>query len=177
VVAIPPRLIDTTGIADLAKRLDEVNGLRTNLLGVLAGLAVIAGTVVGVLNFRETSRQNRAIQEQSRRVLEETQRQNQAVLDLQRRGQVTERFTRAIEQLGQRGDDRLDVRIGAVYAQEQIARDSAELHWPIMEVLTAYLRGHTWVSATGDVPAGDPPALGVSGRSAGDRHRGWPAAA
>lgn len=129
VVVVPPRLIDTSQIPDPAKRLDEVNGLRTNLLGVLAGLAVVAGAVVGALNFRETSRQNRA------------------VLELQRRGQVTERFTRAIEQLGQRADDKLDVRIGAVYALEQIARDSAELHWPIMEVLTAYLREHVAPSA------------------------------
>jgi uncharacterized protein YjbI with pentapeptide repeats len=131
VVVVPPWLIDTSQIPDPAQRLDEVNGLRTNLLGVLAGLTVIAGAAVGALNFRETQRQNRAIQEQ-----------NRAVLELQRRGQVTERFTRAIDQLGQQGPERLDVRIGAVYALEQIARDSAELHWPIMEVLTAYLREH-----------------------------------
>jgi len=56
---------------------------------------------------------------------------------VQWRPQVTERFTRAIEQLGQRRDDKLDVRIGAACALEQIVRDSAELHWPIMEVLTA----------------------------------------
>jgi hypothetical protein len=123
-VVVPPRLIDTSGIADPAKRLDEVNALRTNLLGLLAGLAVVAGTAVGALNLRETQRQNRA------------------VLEVERRGQVTERFTRAIEQLGQHGDEKLDVRIGAVYALEQIAQDSDELHWPIMEVLTAYLREH-----------------------------------
>jgi Pentapeptide repeats (8 copies) len=122
---------ETRQVQDPAKRLDEVNGLRTTLAGVLGGLAVAVGAIVAALNFRETQRQNRA-----------TQEQNRAVLELQRRGQVTERFTRAIDQLGQRGDDRLDVRIGAVYALEQIARDSAELHWPIMEVLTAYLRQH-----------------------------------
>jgi Pentapeptide repeats (8 copies) len=116
-------------ITDPSKQLDEVNGLRSTLAAVLAGLAVAAGAVVGALNFRETSRQNRAL------------------LELQRRGQVTERFTKAIEQLGQRGDEKLDVRIGAVYALEQIARDSVELHWPIVEVLTAYLREHASVTA------------------------------
>ncbi|HKA12810.1 MAG TPA: pentapeptide repeat-containing protein [Candidatus Dormibacteraeota bacterium] len=124
VVVVPPSLIDVHDIQDPAKRLEEINGLRTTLAAVLGGLAVMSGAAVGALNFRETSRQNRA------------------ALDLQRRGQVTERFTRAIEQLGQAGPDKLDVRIGAVYALEQIARDSADLHWPIMEVLTAYLRGH-----------------------------------
>jgi hypothetical protein len=114
VVVVPPRLIDTSQIPDPAKRLEEVNGLRTTLAGVLGGLAVVAGAVVGVLNLVFTQR-------------------------VQWRAQVTERFTRAIDQLG---SEKLDVRIGAVYALEQIARDSAELHWPIMEVLTAYLREH-----------------------------------
>jgi hypothetical protein len=131
VVVVPPRLIDVHEIQDPAKRLDDVNSFRTTLAGVLGGLAVIAGAIVGALNFRETQRQNRAVQ-----------KENQEVLELQRRGQVTERFTRAIEQLGQRGDDKLDVRLGAIYALEQIAWDSTELHWPIMEVLTAYLREH-----------------------------------
>ena len=52
-------------------------------------------------------------------------------------GQITERFTRAIEQLG---SDKLEVRLGGIYALERIARDSKKDHWPIMEVLTAYVR-------------------------------------
>ena len=55
-------------------------------------------------------------------------------------GQITERFTRAIEQLG---SERLEVRLGGIYALERIARDSEKDHWPIMEVLTAYLRRRT----------------------------------
>lgn len=46
VVVAPPLLIDTSGITDAAKRLDEVNSLRTTLAGVLGGLAVAAGAVV-----------------------------------------------------------------------------------------------------------------------------------
>jgi len=52
-------------------------------------------------------------------------------------GQITERFTRAIEQLG---SDKLEIRLGGIYALERIARDSEKDHWPIMEVLTAYVR-------------------------------------
>jgi hypothetical protein len=52
-------------------------------------------------------------------------------------GQITERFTRAIEQLG---SDKLAIRLGGIYALERIARDSAPDYWPIMEVLTAYVR-------------------------------------
>jgi len=58
-------------------------------------------------------------------------------LRLNRRGQVTERFTKAIEQLA---SEKLEVRLGGIYALEQIAVDSEELHWPVMEVLTAFLR-------------------------------------
>ena len=55
-------------------------------------------------------------------------------------GQITERFTRAIEQLGQRGPDKMAIRLGGIYALERIARDSEKDHGPIMEVLTAYVR-------------------------------------
>jgi len=56
-------------------------------------------------------------------------------------GQITERFTRAIEHLGDK--ERLTVRLGGIYALERIARDSAKDHWQIMEVLTAYVREHS----------------------------------
>jgi uncharacterized protein YjbI with pentapeptide repeats len=51
--------------------------------------------------------------------------------------QTTDLFTKAIEQLG---SDKLEVRLGGIYALERIARDSEKDHWPIMEVLTAYVR-------------------------------------
>jgi uncharacterized protein YjbI with pentapeptide repeats len=60
-------------------------------------------------------------------------------LQLTEQGQVTDRYTRAIDQLG---SDKLDVRIGGIYALERIARDSARDHPTIMEVLAAFVRGH-----------------------------------
>ena len=53
-------------------------------------------------------------------------------------GQITERFTRAIEQLG--NDRQLEIRLGGIYALERIAKDSADDHWTIMEVLTTCVR-------------------------------------
>src|SRR5262249_36252069 len=47
------------------------------------------------------------------------------------------RFTKAIAQLG---DTKLAVRLGGIYALERIAKDSEKDHWPIMEVLTSYVR-------------------------------------
>ena len=53
---------------------------------------------------------------------------------------MTDRYTKAIEQLG---SDKLDVRIGGIYALERIARDSARDHPAVMEVLTAFIREHS----------------------------------
>jgi uncharacterized protein YjbI with pentapeptide repeats len=59
---------------------------------------------------------------------------------LSREGQWTDRYTKAIEQLG---SDKLDVRIGGIYALERIAWDSARDHMRVMEVLTAFIREHS----------------------------------
>lgn len=55
-----------------------------------------------------------------------------------RDGQVTDRFNRAIEQLG--NDSQVAVRLGAIYALERIAKDSAKDHWTIVETLSAFLK-------------------------------------
>jgi hypothetical protein len=59
---------------------------------------------------------------------------------LSREGQVTDRFTKAIDHLGSR---RLDVRIGGIYALERVARDSARDHSTVMEVLSTFIREHS----------------------------------
>ena len=57
--------------------------------------------------------------------------------EIPKEDQFTERFTQAIEQLG---SEKLEVRLRGIYALERIARDSEKDHWPIMEVLSAYIR-------------------------------------
>jgi len=53
-------------------------------------------------------------------------------------GQITERFTRAVEQLA---DERLAVRLGGIYALERIANDSDDRdHKVVFEVLCAFVR-------------------------------------
>jgi hypothetical protein len=145
-VVLPPLLVPRgkPSFADLAKAESDIRG---NLVAALGVLAVLIGGVVGFLNFRETQRQNRLARDQDREQLElardqfaESQARNREQVELQRRGQVTERFSKAIEQLGEEGDGKVDVRVGAIYALEQIAKESDDLHWPIMEVLTTHLR-------------------------------------
>ena len=59
---------------------------------------------------------------------------------LSEQGQLTDRFSKAVEQLGNK--DSLEVRLGGIYALERIARDSARDHPTVMEVLSAYVREH-----------------------------------
>jgi hypothetical protein len=58
-------------------------------------------------------------------------------------GHLTDRYSKAIELLGaadKDGNPNVEVRLGAIYALERIAQDSARDQWTIMEVLTAYVR-------------------------------------
>jgi hypothetical protein len=98
-------------------RLKLQNDVRTTLLQGLGGLAVLLAAFYTYQQVQTGRRQ----------------------LHLAQQGQVTERFTRAIDQLG---SDHLDVRLGAIYALERIARDSPDDQATIGEVLTAYIRGH-----------------------------------
>ncbi len=51
---------------------------------------------------------------------------------------TAERFSKAVEQLG---NDNIHVRLGGIYALEQIAKDAEEkYYWHVMETLTAYVR-------------------------------------
>ncbi|MGL5831642.1 MAG: pentapeptide repeat-containing protein, partial [Waterburya sp.] len=50
---------------------------------------------------------------------------------------VTDRFAKAIEQLGNKQEE---VVIGGIYSLERIAKDSPKDQWTIMEVLTAFVR-------------------------------------
>jgi hypothetical protein len=85
----------------------------------VGGIAVLAGLYFTWANLQIT---------------QETATRNQAIAQ---EGQITDRFTKAIAQLG---DAKLAVRLGGIYALERIAKDSEKDHWPIMEVLTAYIR-------------------------------------
>jgi uncharacterized protein YjbI with pentapeptide repeats len=94
------------------------NDLRTSALQAIAGLAVLAGAVLGFQQLTEDRHQATASRE----------------LTLQ--GQASERFTRAIDQLG---SERLEVRLGGIYGLEQIAREAPANRPAVTEVLVAYL--------------------------------------
>jgi hypothetical protein len=86
------------------------NNVRSTLLQLTAGLLVIAGAAA-------------------------TWRQ----VNVNREGQITERFTRAVEQIGA---DNVDVRIGAIYALERIAMNSPTDRNTVQFILGAFVRNH-----------------------------------
>lgn len=57
--------------------------------------------------------------------------------ELARRDHVAELFNRAV---GQLGDGKLEVRLGAIYTLRQISRDFPDLSGPTFELLSTYLR-------------------------------------
>ena len=58
---------------------------------------------------------------------------------LSREGQLTDRYTKAVEQLG---SDKIEVRLGGLYALERLMHDSPADRPTIIEVLAAYIRQH-----------------------------------
>src|SRR5215212_154764 len=107
------------------------------LLAALAALGGLYFTRTSTKDQLEQARENTEEQlRQARKSQEQTQR-------LTEQGQITDRFTRAIDQLGKVDENNnklFEIRIGGIYALERIARESEEDYEPIMDVLTAYVR-------------------------------------
>jgi Pentapeptide repeats (8 copies) len=115
---------------DITQRKDLVQGLAS----VVQALAVVLTGTVGLIGLLFTWRNLRQTRESTQRTLELTEQ-----------GQITERFTRAIDQLGDTDaneNPRLEIRLGGIYALERIDKESPKraYHSTVMEVLTAYIR-------------------------------------
>ncbi len=54
--------------------------------------------------------------------------------------QIADKFSKAIDQLGSEGDEKIYIRLGGIYTLEQIAQNSKEYHWTIMEILSDFIR-------------------------------------
>ncbi|MEE3718967.1 pentapeptide repeat-containing protein [Tumidithrix elongata RA019] len=96
---------------------------------IISGVGTVATVIGGVflfLNFRLA---------QKKADTDEKQAKNASELAESRL--ITERFAKAVEQLG---SDKIEVRLGAIYSLERIAKDSERDHWTIMEVLTSFIQ-------------------------------------
>lgn len=118
---LPKWQIKKTGIVRVEDQFSAENEARKTLAQIFGGAAIIIGLIFSWQTI------------ESQRKTLELQRDD---LNIAKEQQITERFTRAIEQLG---SEKLEVRLGGIYSLERIAKDSPELHWTIMEVLTTYV--------------------------------------
>ena len=105
----PEWLASTDGLTATA-RAEELSRTRTALLAMLAGVIATVGAIYTARAY-----------------------------ELNRQGHITERYTRAVAQLGDGADA---VRLGGIYALERIAGDSPSDRQTIMDVLSAYVRLH-----------------------------------
>jgi hypothetical protein len=123
---LPSLLYGDVSQATAEARLQATSGFRTALIAGLAGLAALGSLVMASRTYRLTQQ-----------------------------GQITDRYTKAIEQLG---SDNIEVRLGGTYALERIAKDSAPDGATVAEVLTACIRGRApWPPAPPDQPSEDAP--------------------
>jgi len=101
--------------ANPRERFEIENASRGTLGQILSGVAVLAGLVFAWQQLGSTSRS----------------------VQISEQGQITDRFTSAVEQLG---SDNVSARLGGIYALEQIGRDSERDFVPAMEVLAEFVR-------------------------------------
>jgi Pentapeptide repeats (8 copies) len=121
ITVLPDNLASTHGLTPNEAR-EEVGRVRTALLAILAGAIALTGAVLTALTYSL----NRRIAAQSHE------------RDL--RAQLTDRFTRAIDQIG---SDKLEIRLGGIYALEQVARDSEVDRAQVIDVLVAFVKERT----------------------------------
>jgi hypothetical protein len=155
ILVFPGHIVDHDVGSSASSRLDPeaklkaTNDVRTTLLQGLAGAFFLATAFF-------TWRQIRVSQHQLR---------------LSEQQQIAERFTKAVEQLAHKS---LDVRLGGVFALEQIEHISEAYDDVIAEVLAAYVRGRApWPALDLDAASPITPdvqaALTVLGRTTGAR--------
>lgn len=143
-----------------SEKLDQIQIERAKLLNEkrATGAQIVLGIGI-VIGFYLTYRRIKSHEEH---------------VEIERRGEITERYTKAVEQLS---NEHMAIRLGGVYALERIGRDSEGDHPTIREVLTAYIR--TKIIETSDTRSAHEPldtdvaaALTVVGRNPPQRgHR------
>jgi hypothetical protein len=117
--------------ADHLARFDKENEARRTLATIVGGVAILA-TIYSTT----------------------------AALDTTREGQLTDRYTKAVEQLGASRTDRepnIEVRLGGIYALARIAKDSPRDRETIEQIFTAYMRQNSPASLKTNCKEPHPP--------------------
>jgi uncharacterized protein YjbI with pentapeptide repeats len=111
---IPEWQVPESGL-NLKERLHQINENRKTVAQIVGGVFILVGLYIAWVR-------SKAMRDQA---------------EVAREQQLTDLYVKAVEQLG---SENLQIRLGGIYALERIARESPKDHWPIMEVLTAFVR-------------------------------------
>ncbi|MDP3183063.1 MAG: pentapeptide repeat-containing protein [Desulfobaccales bacterium] len=129
---VPYLQVPESGL-NLKERLHQINENRKTVAQIVGGVFILVGLYIAWVR-------SKAMRDQA---------------EVDREQQLTDLYVKAIEQLG---SEKLQIRLGGIYALERIARESAKDHWPIMEVLTAFVRENAprhWENLSGLQPGED----------------------
>jgi uncharacterized protein YjbI with pentapeptide repeats len=144
-----------------AERFEIENKARGTLIQAIAGLggAFFFITAYVALKQLKVAEDNRRIAEENKQINKQIAENNQR---LTQDKQVSERFTKAVEMLAH---DRLEVRLGGIYALGMVARDSERKsdHWTVMEVLTSFIQEKRPLKSEKPIPKDIQAALTVIG--------------
>ena len=119
VVVLPPLL--SPDLNDPKAQFEVLDRARLTVSTIIGGSVLLVGVYI---NWRRVNAIERQI----------------TTLQL---GQITERFSRAIDQLGAvraNYEPAPEIRGGGVRSLERVAQESAEDFWPVLDILTSYLR-------------------------------------
>jgi hypothetical protein len=108
IIWLPEPMANRTHGLKPAQHADAVASARTALLAFFAGVVAVASAGVAYASYR-----------------------------LSRRGQITDRLSRAIDQLGH---ESMGLRIGGIYTLEHLAREAPSEQPAIIEILTTVVR-------------------------------------
>jgi hypothetical protein len=135
VIILPYFQVNYQGISNNTEKATLENQYRATLAQISGGVAIGIGLYY---TWRRIT-----IAEEDLKATQENLKVAQENLKVSQESQITERFTRAVEQLGaidQLGNPAIEIRLGGIYALERIANESEKDYWPIVEILTAYIR-------------------------------------
>ena len=131
------------GISNEEKLAELAVQARSSITQALGGLALIVTIAITAFQVNEARRTADAGQKSAEDNFHLAQTSANQSFNLARRGQVSERFTRAVEQLGAREEDGSPdtaVRTGALFSLMRIGIDSPDHTQPALLVVATYVR-------------------------------------
>lgn len=124
-------LQDELNALPVKDRLEAIDRRRGSIHQMLNSVGILFGVVFTAASLIATALSVRATQRELQN--------NQNEFRNSQQGQITDRYTKAVDQLG---SGKIDIRLGGIYALERLAADSPRDDRTVYDVLCAFVREH-----------------------------------